>query len=332
MASPLRPLVPVSSITLDEIRTSGGGNGHLVAAIAERQYGVASRRQLLEAGMSPSTIGLWLKSGHLHPLHRGVYVVGSPATGENGHLLAAVLAAGAGAGLASLSAAEYQRLSHTSGSRPIDIVVPRASGVAPRGIRIRRPRNLDPRDLIVVGNVPLTSPTRTIFDAASDVGPGLLQIMIERAEYREELDRVRLTTLLASATGRRGLGTLRQLLGLESIPLSRTRSALERIALRICRDHGHPIPGVNVPVLDFEADLYWPKARFVVEADGGYHLGAKRDSDNERDALLMRAGIVVRRYTWEALRDRAAVGREIHEILTERLARFAGSDSIQPSG
>ena len=168
--------------------------------------------------------------------------------------------------------------------------------------------------------------------AASDVPVGLLQIMVERAEYREELDRARMSELLTGATGRRGLGVLRELLGLESIPLSRTRSALERISLSVCREGDLPIPGVNVPLLDYEVDLHWPAARFVVEADGGQHVGEQRDRDNEQDVVLARAGILVRRYSLEALKDRGAVGREIREILIERLALFAGPDLSRNAG
>jgi very-short-patch-repair endonuclease/predicted transcriptional regulator of viral defense system len=317
---------------VDESATTTRVPGLLLAELAGRQHGVASRRQLLHLGLKPSSIGLWTESGHLHRLHRGVYAVGCRAVGEDGSRLAAVLACGPDAALASISAAEHQRLVHTTGSRPIHVVVPRRSKVAPGGVLLHRPRAFDRRDLIVVRNVPVTSPTRTIFDAASDVGLGLLRIMLERAEHREELDRVRLAELLDDARGRRGLGALKELLGFESIPLSRTRSVLERIVLSVCRTHRLPIPGVNVPLLDYEVDFFWPAARFVVEADGGHHIGGRRDRDNERDVALARAGILVRRYTFEALKDRDAVGREIHEILVERLQPSSGADLIQHAG
>lgn len=306
--------------------------GLLLAELAGRQHGVAARRQLLQLGLKPSSIGLWTQSGHLHRLHRGVYAVGCRAVGEDGARLAAVLACGPDAALASISAAEHQRLAHTTGSRPVHVVVPRRSKASPGGVRLHRPRTFDRRDLVVVRNVAVTSPTRTIFDAASDVGPGLLRIMFERAEHREELDRVRLAELLDRARGRRGLGALRELLGFESIPLSRTRSVLERIVLSVCRTHRLPIPGVNVPLLDYEVDFFWPAARFVVEADGGHHLGERRDRDNRRDVALARAGIIVRRYTFAALKDRNAVGREIREVLVERLPPPGGTDLIQHAG
>jgi very-short-patch-repair endonuclease len=167
--------------------------------------------------------------------------------------------------------------------------------------------------------IPVTTATRTIFDVASTLRPKALREAFEQAEYLELLDRSRLITLLDGAKGRRGLGELRALAGADAIPLSQTRSRLERLVLSICRTHDLPIPGVNVPLLGYEVDFHWPQARFVVEADGGHHVGERRDRDNARDVALARAGQLVRRYSGEALRDEQVVAMEILEILRERL-------------
>lgn len=171
--------------------------------------------------------------------------------------------------------------------------------------------------------IPTTTPTRTLFDLASNVSPRELRSLFERSEYLEVLDRPRLRALLADATGRSGLGTLRDLLGFRPLPLAETRSRLERIVLGICRTHGLPVPLVNVPLLGYVADFLWPAANFVVEADGGHHRGAQRDRDNARDVLHGRAGYLVRRYSGEALEDEGAVAAEILEILRERLGDAA---------
>jgi very-short-patch-repair endonuclease len=113
---------------------------------------------------------------------------------------------------------------------------------------------------------------------------------------------------------------IRELLGERALPLGETRSRLEEIVLELCRDHGLPLPATNVPLLGYEVDFLWADARLVVEADGGSHLSRRqRDRDNERDAVLARAGYLVRRYSWAALSDRAAVAAEIAAILGERL-------------
>src|SRR5215212_10751833 len=48
----------------------------VAAEIARRQHGVVARRQLLGTGVTGSAIDRLVRSGWLHPLHRGVYAVG----------------------------------------------------------------------------------------------------------------------------------------------------------------------------------------------------------------------------------------------------------------
>lgn len=290
-----------------------------MAAIAGRQHGVASHSQLIAIGLAPSTIARWVDRGHLHRLHRGVYAVGHPNVSKEGRWLAAVLACGPGAALSGMSAAHCSGLLGFQRFGAIHVSLTDGSKRSPRGIVVHRPRRLEERDVITRAGIPITTPCRTLFDVASLVSARRLRAIFERAEYLDVLDRPRLLELLEGAIGRRGLGELRKLVGFEPIPLHATKSALERIVLSVCRTHGLPVPGVNVPLLDYEVDFFWPEARFVVEADGGLHVGAQRDRDNERDVVLMRAGILVRRYSWEALRSRELVGDEIRQILDERL-------------
>ena len=47
-----------------------------VAELASRQHAVVSRRQLLALGLSKDGIAHRVRTGRLHPLHPGVYVVG----------------------------------------------------------------------------------------------------------------------------------------------------------------------------------------------------------------------------------------------------------------
>ena len=64
------------------LSTAIGGKGatlppdEVIAALAGRQHGVVGRAQLLAAGIGPRAIERRVRSGRLHPLHRGVYAVG----------------------------------------------------------------------------------------------------------------------------------------------------------------------------------------------------------------------------------------------------------------
>src|SRR3712207_30593 len=68
-----------------------------IALLAERQDGPVSIEQLQGLGMTASAIDRRCAAGSLHPVHRGVYVVGYPGLTQRGKWMAAVLAGGPGA-------------------------------------------------------------------------------------------------------------------------------------------------------------------------------------------------------------------------------------------
>lgn len=70
-----------------------------VAAIASAQHGVVARSHLLMTGMSSATIARWIRVGHLHRIHRGVYAVGHRMINQEGQWMAATLACGEGSAL-----------------------------------------------------------------------------------------------------------------------------------------------------------------------------------------------------------------------------------------
>jgi very-short-patch-repair endonuclease len=78
----------------------------------------------------------------------------------------------------------------------------------------------------------------------------------------------------------------------------RTRSDLERLFLRICREHDIPMPEVNVRIGPHTVDFLWREARLVVEVDGyAYHSDRRTfRTDRARDRYLGQRGLVVLRY------------------------------------
>jgi predicted transcriptional regulator of viral defense system len=83
----------------------------VIAAFARSQHGVVTLVQLLMAGLTHSAITKRVARGALHRVHRMVYSVGHAALSREAQMLAAVLAAGPGALLSHLSAAELWRIS-----------------------------------------------------------------------------------------------------------------------------------------------------------------------------------------------------------------------------
>ncbi|MGH2993242.1 MAG: type IV toxin-antitoxin system AbiEi family antitoxin domain-containing protein [Solirubrobacterales bacterium] len=82
----------------------------VIAAIAGRQRGVVSRRQLLAAGIDRGAIERRLRAGRLHPVHRGIYLVGHRVMADRAREAAALLACGSGAVVSHLSAVNLLQL------------------------------------------------------------------------------------------------------------------------------------------------------------------------------------------------------------------------------
>src|SRR5262245_8531895 len=73
----------------------GDGPHAPLAALARRQHGVVSIRQLIgPLGYSKSAVARAVEYGRLHRLHQGVYAVGHTNLTRHGHCIAAVLACG----------------------------------------------------------------------------------------------------------------------------------------------------------------------------------------------------------------------------------------------
>jgi hypothetical protein len=79
--------------------------GHIAARLAKRGQGVASRSDLLDAGVSRHAIERKIRTGELHRVHRGVYLVGHAALAPRAEEFAALLAYGDGALISHQSAA-----------------------------------------------------------------------------------------------------------------------------------------------------------------------------------------------------------------------------------
>ena len=290
-----------------------------VAKLATRQHGVCSRQQLLDLGLSSAMVARWLDAGHLHRLHAGVYAVGHVLLADEGRWLAAVLACGGRAFLSHSPAGQLQGILDRHLHTALHVSVTDRTRLRIPGVVVHRPRSLDPTDTTRFRGIPTTTATRTVWDLATTLPPSQTRRAFEQAEKLKLLNRPRLQQLLTTSPSRRGAMTIAQLLAARTLPLAEVRSRLEELLLEICADHDLPLPAVNVPLLGYEVDFLWPRARFVVEADGGDHLNrVQRDRDNAKDITLARAGYLVRRYSWDAMDHRSAVATEVLSILRER--------------
>ena len=261
----------------------------VIAALASDPHGLVTRAALLEAGFGRRAIAHRLERGRLHPVFRGIYSVGRPATDPAARRLAAVLACGPGASLSHLSAAVHWRmLSDDGGLIHVTITGPHRRG--PQGVRVHETKHLDPADIRTRSGVPLTSPLRTLHDLAATDHPGL-EIALNEAQA------LRLVTAQELGTAGRRIQKL-----LEDTP-GFTRSEAERRLKSLLLKAQLPPAIHNARVEGHEVDALWPHHRLVLEVDGYAAHGhrAAFERDRQRDQQLTAAGYRVIRVTWRQL-------------------------------
>ncbi len=267
--------------------------------MVRRQHGLITTNQLLAMGLTRWFIDYRVKSGRLHPIHRGVYAVGHQALDLDDHFHAAVLAVGPDAVLSHVSAAVLWGLVRSPGvGEPIHVTTTRWVRSRPR-VRVHVTRSLRPADRTRRYNIPVTRPERTLADVAAVLPDGVLRRALREAQVQRLVDIKALAVQLRS--GRAGAARLRVLIGAGPTP---TRSELEDRALDLFLQHGLPRPRVNailrVGGRAYEVDFLFVEQRVVVEVDGDRFHGTRlaRDRDAAKQLALEAAGYRVIRLTW----------------------------------
>jgi hypothetical protein len=284
---------------------SGGQSGSArpvdgeVARLAAHQHGVVSTQQLLALGMTRKEIHGRSARGSLHSLHRGVYAVGHRKLTRDGHLQAALLAAGDGAFLSHRTAAALHGLRNLN-LRHIDVTVPHANSGKRSGVVIHRVTRVPGRGEITdVNGLPLSTVPRTLIDLASLETVTELDRLITEAARRQILNHDRMEELIARHARRPGLGKLK-LAYADYRPWPDRNSGLERSFDRVLAKHPEiPEPLRNFWLGPWELDHYWPEQGLVLELDGRpYHIAVRdMERDRFRDAQLLRQGIRTLRIT-----------------------------------
>jgi very-short-patch-repair endonuclease len=290
-----------------------------LAELAERQFGVVSRRQLLGLGFSKSAIGRMSTAHRLRRVHRGVYAIGRRGLNGPGRCLAAALACGEGAVVSHASAAWLWGLRDSFPS-PVELSVP-AHGHRRKGIWTHRVLAIDPGERALSDEViPVTSLPRTLLDLAAITTVRRVESLLERAERRDLLDLDGIDAALRRHHRAPGAGRLREATEIYRDPsFSRARS--ERLFKALIKKAGLPHPALNTFVAGYEIDAYWEAENFAVEVDGwGTHrtrAAFERDPVRQEDLLL--AGITCIRITARRIeREPDAVAARLARHLAER--------------
>jgi very-short-patch-repair endonuclease len=267
-------------------------------ALARRQHGVVTRRDLLALGFSSSAIRHRTESGRLRRLWHGVYAVGwTPLTPE-GRWMAAVLACGEGAALSHGSAAALWGIGREG--ELIDVMVRSRGRVRQPGIRIHRRPTVPERSIFRRGGIPVTSPAQTLVDLATELKPRRLERAVNEADKLDLIDPEALRDALDGFGAMPGAKALRTMLDRHTFRLS--DSDLEIFFRPLALAAGFPLPLSKQWVLGYEVDFWFPDHGLVVETDGlRYHrTPAQQARAARRDQKHTAAGLRVVRFThWQ---------------------------------
>lgn len=264
-----------------------------LSEIAARQHGLVRTKDVRAIGLDSSAVSKRRARGLLHRVHRGVDAVGHAALSREARWLAAAFAAGEEAALDDLAAAELWRIGRAKGA--ISVVTTRKVRIA--GVRVHRCNHLDPRDVTVRNGIPVTTVARTIVDLAETRTVEQLTNHMYEADFRDLLDLDAVRECASRLLGRHGLANLDEAIGEYLKGSAGSKSEKEDLFHALARGRV-PKPIVNVKVLGYEVDAYWPEHRLVVEVDGAGHRRPRaRRRDRKRDRDLEAAGYRVLRFS-----------------------------------
>lgn len=287
-----------------------------VRAVAERQAGRVSYRQLRAIGVGRGAIEVWIERERVVKDLPKVYALGHRAASREGDLWAAVLYAGPGAVLSHATGAHWRGLIEYPPSA-IEVSTPRKINSLP-GIRVYGRR---PVERWLHKGLPVTSIPQTVLDLAAVADFKLVRKALARLDYRRELDVHALKA--ACGAGKPGSKALRRALAIHQPRLALTNGPLEYDFFEWCEEWEVPLPLVNERVHGILVDAYWPAHGVVVELDGGenHSSRAQRRRDKANDLLLRGHGLVVLRYDWDLVHARP---RAVYDDLTRALDATTG--------
>jgi hypothetical protein len=244
-----------------------------LAALSERQHGVFSRADAIDAGLSVPQVNR--RSAQVwHPVHDGVFRMPGAAPTWKGGLLAACLAAGDLVGVSHRAAAQIYEV---PGRREvIEVTCRRWLRTQVPGLVVHESTRFGPEDITVVDGIPVSIPERVILELAGlKPSPNYVEAVMQ-AMRRKRLITYQSTHAVFRRLARRGVpGVKAMRVALERWnPDSRpTASEMETLLLHTLRSAGLPEPVVQYSVYDnngqfvADVDAGLPQWRITIEYD-----------------------------------------------------------------
>jgi hypothetical protein len=276
--------------------------------LASQQAGVLARRQLLALGFDSDYVDVQIRAERWQ-LVGDVVVCTTTGTLTREQLMwAGVLHAGPGSAIGGLTALERRGLKHWHRDE-ITVLLRKSHNLEPlAGVKFVETRR--PVGLYATGPLPTwrAEPAALLFagyTASARTAHGLLTAVVQQ----------RLTTparLLLEIERMRPLRRAKRFKATLGFIADGSHSLAEQRVVRMCVDHGLPIPDRQTRRLDASGrlrytDAEWrlPSGRIVIlEVDGGFHMEVEHwEGDITRERDLVATGAIVLRCTDRELTD-----------------------------
>jgi hypothetical protein len=247
--------------------------------------------------------------GLLHRMQRSVFRTQSGAFGFEESLDLAMKIASDQQVIGARTALEVWGLPGGTRTR-VNLIGPRGARSRSRHVVSWESRDLGPIDVTRKGRLRLTTPLRSVIDAApfctDDVLGQQLTAAVESRHFSYETLQMRLTEL--SKRGRRGPAQLRRILRARITLDGRATNSYEKVAHRVFDRGGFPPPipqfRIDVNGCTYYVDFAWPQFGVFVECDSmlAHSTPEQLQADLRRQNDLVGAGWVPIRFTyWDVL-------------------------------
>ena len=270
-----------------------------------------------------------LRTSAWRRLFQGIYVDASvPDTHRLRCAAAAAYLLPETAAIAGRSAATLYGTGLCRADDPVEVLVPRSSPVpSVRGLRVHT-GTLEPHEIRIVAEIPVTEPVRTCWDLALWVDLVEAVVIVDRMLASGRVSTAELADYAAARHGprRRGARRFAKVLVLADGRAESPQESRLRVGLHLA---GLPRPEVQYTIFGPDGfiarvDLAWPELKIAIEYDGLTHVGSARQMHNDRRRLnrLVAEGWIVLHVTAERLRD--DFPRFVTEVKAARRSRLRG--------
>lgn len=263
-------------------------------------FGIISLEEARSLGISAKQMHRWAARGVVTRVYPQVYAIGHTALSIQGRIRAATLAV-PGAQVTGTTALALWRILPMPVLEPVHLLATRRHRPL-SGVKLHHTARWLPVDRRLRDGIPVSSPSRSLFDAGADLSEYQLTRHIHEAAYHQRLDVDSCLELCERLPTLRSARVMRGALELYLAGSAGVRSSLEMRMLTRLRELGVPTPDLNkriqVGTRSFELDFYWDTIQLNVEVDGpGHARPPAQRADAARDAHLAAHGIWVIRST-----------------------------------